>query len=879
MHYSSGEIKNPVRLRLLHRLLIFSSLLIAIISFLTSYEEYTSSIAEIETVFKQIETIHLKSIVNALWDMDKEQLSALVGGMIHFPHINYAAVTFNGDTLVEEGAKLNDVLSREFPLTSLYNGRAIHIGTLHLQADTAAIRQGVINSTIKSISIQAATILLIATFLFLLVERMISRHLAKAATYFLSFDIESIRQPLQIEKKWHGDEIDALIASFNALTADTLDKHHHVLITQQALKANDEHLRIIADNTYDWEYWCAPDGTYIWVSPSCSTISGYPRETFTGNVSETISKMIHPDDQVLWNEHIKSTSIHSQNAKQQELDFRILKPTGETIWINHSSKPIFNSTGAFLGRRGCNRDITERKRTEEALLKSRQDWQDIFDAIGHPTFILNTDMRVLAANIAVEKTLRLQMNDILGKQCFTLFHCMHSPSHVCPGRQLINEIKLGPVQMEMATCGGTYLVYCTPIFDQSGNVEKIIHIATDITRLKETEKKLQLAKEQAEIANAAKSEFLANMSHEIRTPLNGVLGMLQLLETTVLNKEQNSYLITAMNSSKRLTQLLADILDLSRIEAGKLSMQHSEFEVLSIQSQLAELFSVAAKEKGIALDFFVDNRLPPVLIGDKNRLLQILFNLVGNSIKFTVTGAVRVEISPLPHADKTHARILFTVMDTGIGIPDDLLKIIFEPFSQAEASYTRRFQGAGLGLSIVRKLVQLMDGELAIDNICGNGTTIYVSLPFCLPREPRNALETKPVPSLAPSRSGLRILFAEDDSVSLLTGKRMLQKLGHHVTTAKDGQEAFTLFTRHPFDLILMDIQMPVMDGVETTRAIREAAALSGKAHIPIIAMTAYAMAGDREKFLSEGMDDYIAKPVERAELNEAIERVLSATS
>jgi len=330
-----------------------------------------------------------------------------------------------------------------------------------------------------------------------------------------------------------------------------------------------------------------------------------------------------------------------------------------------------------------------------------------------------------------------------------------------------------------------------------------------------------------------------------------------------------------MKSSVRLSRLLSDILDLSRIEAGRLSLCESAFVVKRLKVTIDELFAAIAKEKGLDLDFFVDDRMPEILMGDENRLVQILFNLVGNAIKFTKEGSVRVELTPLPYASQSRVRILFAVSDTGIGISDDQRKDIFDSFVQGEGSLTKHFQGAGLGLAIVRKLVTMLGGELAIDSIEGKGTTMFLSLPFKLPDARQGQAEpAAAVPRSSSADTQLKILFAEDDGINLMAGKLMLEKSGYAVVTAKDGQEALNRLAEQNFDLIITDIQMPVMDGVEATKLIR--ASGTSHANIPIIAMTAYTMAGDREKFLAAGVSDYIAKPVERKNLDAVIKRVLN---
>ena len=356
--------------------------------------------------------------------------------------------------------------------------------------------------------------------------------------------------------------------------------------------------------------------------------------------------------------------------------------------------------------------------------------------------------------------------------------------------------------------------------------------------------------------------------------------MLQLVKATSLDEEQKEYILTAIKSSRRLTGLLSDILDLSRVEAGRLVLQKEEFTMERQKESVLELFSVAARQKSLSLEFSIDQRIPPTLIGDGARLRQILFNLVGNAIKFTEKGSIRVQVSALSAPRPDFVRVLFMVEDTGIGIPDDRMEHLFEPFVQGEGAYVREHQGAGLGLSIVSKLVRLMGGDLSIGDTEGGGATIYLSLPFTLPGARACPAEkagqvTGHLASASPS-APLRILFAEDDDMNLLGGQRLLEKSGYVVTPARDGQEALERLAEQDFDLVLMDIQMPVMDGLEATRAIRASNSFGSKSRVPIIAMTAYAMTGDREKFLDAGMDGYIAKPVDIEELKRVIKGVLA---
>jgi len=399
-------------------------------------------------------------------------------------------------------------------------------------------------------------------------------------------------------------------------------------------------------------------------------------------------------------------------------------------------------------------------------------------------------------------------------------------------------------------------------------------IMRDITEYKRSEAALLHSKLQAESANQAKSEFLANMSHEIRTPVNGVMGMLQLLQASTLDAEQTSYTATAIQSCKRLVRLLSDILDLSRIEAQKLSIQLAPMSVSDVFCQTRDLFLPIAQKAGVELCFDTDPTLPPKVLGDAARLQQVLFNLVGNALKFTPSGKVTVAAHTLSPLKPRRCRVLFSVCDTGIGIPDENLGNLFEPFAQVDSGYTRSHQGAGLGLSICKRLVHLMGGSISVVSEAGAGTSMHFALDF----EVESGLERfAPAKDAVPAISldGRRILLAEDDPVSAMAARAVLQKQGAEVVHVQNGQAALETLASDAFDLVLMDVQMPVMDGVETTRAIRAGRSGERAAKIPIVALTAYAMTGDKDIFLSAGMNAYVEKPVAVKDLLVVIEDVL----
>lgn len=558
----------------------------------------------------------------------------------------------------------------------------------------------------------------------------------------------------------------------------------------------------------------------------------------------------HPEDVQMI---LKVFNDAFEERRSFETEYRLRNKNGQYRWILSIGRPFYDLENQFSGFIGACFDITERKIAEEGLSRYQLLSRKANDII----LFADIDGFVIEANDAAIHAFGYRKEDILGRSIFYLIN----PDPNLPIGTPSYNTDAGGIYYEATAYrndGSTFAAEVSMQATEIGNSKVLMAILRDTTERKRINEELKRAKETAEAANRAKSEFLANMSHEIRTPLNGITGMIDLTLLTDLTEEQKDNLSTAKECALALLNLINDILDIAKIEAGKLSIENINFSVAELVGQAVKPHILKAREKGLEFRYKVDDRIPQTLSGDPNRLKQVINNLLSNAIKFTDSGEVKLEAN-MVSGDDYNVIIGFKVSDTGIGITDEDMKKLFISFTQIDSSQTRKHGGTGLGLSISKQLVEKMGGSIWAESVKGKGSSFYFTVKLGVGHLTEDIFgDTLPVND---TRGSLEILLAEDDKVNQTVIARMIREAGHNITIADNGKEALEVLNSRQIDVVLMDIQMPEMDGIETTRRIREAEAGTSK-HIPIIAVTAYALKGDKEKFLSLGMDAYISKPI-----------------
>ena len=616
-------------------------------------------------------------------------------------------------------------------------------------------------------------------------------------------------------------------------------------------------------------------------------IHGVNKSEYTPTLESAID-FYHPDDIEKVQQCVDDAML---NGTGWELIQRIVRPSGEVRDVQSKAMIQRNELGTVTSIFGTFQDITERKNAEleketliSELAKSNEMANAILSASRHLLITTDTVGIVTQFNAASESVLGYTADEVVGKQTPALWHDEAEIKKRAQalfeefGERLSNGFD---VFTKKARTYGTdtdewtfirkdgsrfpVSLTVTCIKDAKGEVTGYLGVIEDITERQEKSRELEAAKQKAEVANIAKSRFLASMSHEIRTPMNGILGTLQLLDDEITAPSEKRLLNNALTSSYYLLTIVNDILDFSKIEAEMLSLETIAFSVRQLLNEVASNFVPKAKTKGVIFKNALEKGLHDVWLGDPVRIKQIMTNLISNAVKFTEKGSVTVALST--KREDIGSSLILKVIDTGIGMDTEVIEGLFERFTQADSSTTRKYGGTGLGMTITKSLVELMNGTLSVDSELGKGTTFTVALPL---EKGERAVQMQEQTAPAPDLTGKKILVAEDNNINQVIVQAMLEKTNAEVCLAENGLIAIDKYGTFKPDVILMDIQMPELDGLEACKIIRK----SDK-KIPIIALTANVMLEDIKTYLDNGFDEHLAKPIEVAKLYHRLQHYL----
>jgi len=641
-------------------------------------------------------------------------------------------------------------------------------------------------------------------------------------------------------------------------------QHSYQALNRAAIRLhlNEEKLSDILETATDW-FW-EMDAELRFTSLSRSFTRFYhTTDGIIGRRREEIAQR-RPGDELKWQEYQDAIV---QRREFRNFEYHILDQNGQLLTWSVSGKPVFDENGLFAGYRGSGSNITDQRRAEHSLADSERRYRAMFEAVGQALIVTDDRGLIVGFNPAAERLFGYAEAEVSGHDVAMLMPEPQGRDHGEHYRAFRDSGRTNPVPLlreltirraDGSTAAAEISLSCW----RSEGRPYFIGVVLDVTKAKQLAETMQRAREAAEHANRMKSEFLATISHEIRTPMNGVLGTLTLLGQQALEPQQHHLVALGRQSAEGLLGLLDDILDFSKLESGKITLDQADFSPAQVLESVVSLLRPRAQQQGLALSWRVHVGVPEVVVTDPGRWRQILFNLIGNAIKFTESGAISVEVRRGPELDQDQFRLETEVEDSGIGIPAAALPTLFDRFTQADSSITRRFGGTGLGLAICRELTQLLGGDIEVISEPGRGS-LFRFWVACRPGDPALAPEMasdpEPGASLQPLPP-LSVLVVDDNSINRDIMRALLEQGGHKVTTAPDGAAAVQQAGANRFDVILMDLQMPGLDGLSATRLIR---ALPAPNHaVPVIAVTAHASDSSGPECFAAGMQGFVTKPV-----------------
>jgi signal transduction histidine kinase/CheY-like chemotaxis protein len=764
------KFTKSLSVKLVVQTLFFSLFISLLVSGIQIYTSYTSSIAEAENRYHEIETGYIPSLNAGLWEVNNQRVDALLDSIAQLPNVGRIYLIDEEKKQISKNDASDNVLSRrEMTLVYTENGVSFDVGILGVELNNDSIlaqlkHQALVTATITSLTLFSSALLIL--FLF---QRQVSRHLQTMASFANAFDVHKLSSPLKLDRKPNAqpDELDIVVGAINDMQNELRHELELRAGVEQELRAHQENLeRVVMERTLQLK----TTADQLAVAADVAELGVWQWNVMNNSMQ--------------WNNQMFSIFSQPSSLADNGLNYH--------HWYERIHPDDAKETEASL----------------RAEVEGRGKIRSVYRIL-----LPDGQIRYVQAALKIER-------------------------------------------------------------DEQGRAQSAIGINIDITAQMEIENNLRTAKQQADAANAAKSSFLANMSHEIRTPMNGVLGMLQLLQKTELDARQRDYLHKSQNAAKSLLNLLNDILDLSKAEAGKLLIDNGPFDLESLLQDLAVVLSGGQKEQKVELMFDLDPKLPRMLIGDKFRLQQILINLAGNALKFTMEGQVSVILKQIEHSDKD-VRIKFSVIDTGIGISPDHVEHIFDEFVQAEASTTRRFGGTGLGLVICKHLVESMGGELLVHSELGHGSEFFFELTL-----EQSESEASSCYGSSHSLINTRILVVDDNAVSREILSRTIGQFTKQVDETGSGLDALQMIKQADsdklaYDIVLMDWRMPNLDGLSAAELIKTDELIKNKP--VVILLTAY---GREELLATKGSqttayNDVLFKPVTPLQLIETLQRAL----